>query len=147
MHSRIVSLLFISAGWALCWCALGCHDNGNPTQTSMIQPTLSSIQVNIFDKSCASSSCHSSEGQRGGLVLEAGNSYSNLVNALCSNPNAQTLNMRRVVPFKPDSSFILTKLTGPGPNEGSLMPYGSSKLPQEMIDAVRKWIESGAKNN
>ncbi len=140
------------AGILLAGCAFGammiaCGKNVAPTAVEPVQPTLSSIQAQVFNRSCALPSCHSSVSQRGGLILEAEKSYANLVNVRCVNDTARSQNKRRVVPFKPDSSFLFIKITGPGSGEGSLMPDGAGKLPQQMIDAIRQWIEQGAQNN
>lgn len=48
---------------------------------------------------------------------------------------------------KPDSSFILQKLS-PKPPFGDPMPMKrKTPFPQDTIKIIRKWIEQGAKNN
>ena len=51
----------------------------------------------------------------------------------------------RVVPGHPERSFLIDKLTGPGPDEGSTMPYTGSLLPSSQIEVIRTWIRQGAR--
>lgn len=61
-----------------------------------------------------------------------------------------------VVPFEPDESFLLTKLTGPlGASEGKLMPFDPdtgepihpSPVTRAELEALTHWIEAGAAND
>lgn len=139
----------VAQGRIACWLGLclgltGCGSEGGPTEP-MVEPTLASIQQNVFDTGCALFSCHSSASQRGGLVLEDGRSYAQLVNAPAENGAARGAGKLRVVPGHPEQSFLLDKLTGPGPGEGSLMPYTGSRLSRAQVDVIRTWIRQGAK--
>jgi len=53
----------------------------------------------------------------------------------------------RVQPGSPDSSFLLLKLIAPDTSQGEIMPKGTDKLSQNEIDAIRRWILSGAPDN
>jgi len=140
---RLAPLL--CASW---WLGLsGCEHTIAPTANATVQPTLASIQSQVFNVSCALPSCHSSASQRGGLILEQGKSYGNLVNVLATNTAARAKKMRRVVPSQPDSSFLLAKLIGPESREGSLMPEGAGRLSPQAIEAIREWIRLGAQRN
>ena len=119
----------------------------NPVDAPTVLPTLTSIQQNIFNKSCTTSSCHSTFGNGGGLVLESGKAYSYLINATPTSDGALSRHLVRVNPGKPDSSFLLIKLTGPLPDEGVQMPNKGGSLSAEQINAVRQWIADGAKND
>lgn len=107
--------------------------------------TLADVQQKVFNQSCVFSSCHSKLGRRGNLVLEPGKSYSNLVNAPAENEVARAAGKIRVVPGNPEQSFLIQKLTRPGPGEGEFMPYATEGLPEDKIQLVRKWIKDGAK--
>lgn len=137
---------------ALCslavWIVLGSMVTGcsnDPASTGIPpEPTFSAIQQEIFAKSCAFSSCHGADGQRGGLVLEGNNVYDALVGVRPEDTTARGLGFLRVMPGKPDSSFLLRKVVGPGPGEGTRMPDGLGALEQTSIDAIREWIRRGA---
>lgn len=109
--------------------------------------TYSAIQTQILKPNCTTSSCHSTLGQRGGLILDSAVAYENLVNVIPVNDAARAAGLKRVVPFKPDSSFILIKLTGPRTGEGEQMPYSGVHLDETSIAAIRKWITEGALKN
>ena len=59
---------------ALCGCGGGDSSGSAPTTA-----TFERIQTQVFDVSCSSDSCHSSVGQAGGLVLDAGYSWDELM--------------------------------------------------------------------
>jgi hypothetical protein len=131
---------------ALCISSLaGCGGTVDPVVT--VQPTFTSIQQNVFARSCSSTSCHSTFSQRGALVLEPDKAYSNLVGVRPDNIAARNRGLFRVLPGTPDSSFLMIKLTGPGPDEGDRMPYSNDPLSQQAIDAIRTWIANGAKRD
>lgn len=103
------------------------------------------IQEYIFDKSCASSTCHAAPANSRGLSLEYRLSYDALVGVVPQNPAAAAAGMKLVDPENPDNSFLLTKLIGPeSPDQGSRMPFGGGMIHAGKIDAIRTWIEAGA---
>ncbi len=106
--------------------------------------TFRELQTKIFNQSCLSSSCHSSAGKAGDLVLEEGLAYDSLVGVRSSTPSAAAAGLMRIDPGHPERSFLLTKLTGPGPDQGDLMPRGMSGLQGIEIDALRAWVQAGA---
>ena len=77
-------------------------------------------------------------------MLEAGRSYRQLVGVLAENEAARAKGKLRVAPGHPEQSFLLDKLTGPGPDEGDVMPYTGTALPADQIEAIRQWIQRGA---
>jgi hypothetical protein len=104
--------------------------------TSNMAAKFSSIQAEVFSKSCALSGCH---GGSQNPNLSAGLAYDNLVNqASLENPS-----MMRVKPGDSSNSFLMKKLTGDGT---SLMPP-SGQLSQVKIDSIALWINNGALNN
>ena len=124
-------------------CSLtGCAGNGPvPAGAGSL---FDDIQRTIFNVSCISAPCHSSTSQQGNLVLEEGVSYGYLVGVAPFNDVARAMGLERVVPGNADMSFLLIKLTNPGPGEGSPMPLGMPPLSAADIEKVRAWILSGA---
>lgn len=104
---------------------------------------LAWIQTNVFDASCARSSCHVTGNEAGGLVLEAGKSHDYLVNM----PSTVDHGMMRVMPGDPAQSYLLVALGGePGmPPEGTVMPWGGlPMLCAQEVDALERWVTAGA---
>jgi hypothetical protein len=124
----------------------GCH---TVEPAPVVDPTLSSIQTNIFDKSCSTpGACHGGDSPKAVLSLEPGKSYQSLLFGKIQNDTALKYYRGRVVPNKPDSSFLCAKLMGMlRPDEGDRMPDRLNSIPQLYIDAVRQWIANGAKDN
>lgn len=104
-----------------------------------LQPTLASIQANVFSIDCAVSGCHGGASAQQGLRLDAGFAYGNLVNV----PSPRDSSLIRVIPADPDDSFIIHKLEGTQAL-GDRMPDGGPYLPQSTIDVIRQWIANGA---
>ena len=102
--------------------------------------TLAEIQTTIFTPTCATVGCHNGQSHAENLNLIDGASYSQLVSVL-STVNASLL---RVDPGHPETSFLITKLVGPPPGEGSPMPLTGGPLPAEQIQLIRDWILQGA---
>lgn len=139
----------IALGLGCAWVLMGCAGDGPPPTAA--QPTATSgasldvIQRTIFDPDCLSSGCHNSSDRAGALVLEAGQSYANLVNVAPDNPAAQAQGWKRVVAGDPATSFLLTKLTLTGAGAlGSPMPLSRPPLSPDQIELVRSWILAGA---
>ncbi|MCS6804819.1 MAG: hypothetical protein RMM98_08895 [Acidobacteriota bacterium] len=107
--------------------------------------TLDQLRQNIFIPTCSTTSCHSSLRAAGGLVLDEFNAYANLVDVLAENPAARAAGKRRVVPGKPQESFLYQKITGQlGPGEGERMPQAGTILPPAQVEMIRQWILNGA---
>ncbi len=110
-------------------------DDGDNQQT--IEATFSSIQKNILTPGCVNRGCHPPAGP---MSLKEGEAYQNLVNQ----PSAY--GMPRVDPGKPDNSALYLKVVGDA-RTGARMPLNAPPLSQEQIDAIRTWIQNGAKND
>lgn len=110
-----------------------------------LDPTLTNVQAEVFDKSCAFSSCHGSAGGSGKLDLTPGESHGELVEVAADYDPTQTL----VVPGAPDESFLMTKLflSEPTDAEGDPMPQTGGALDDEKIALVEAWIAAGAKDD
>lgn len=110
-----------------------------------LQPSLDSIQANVFTPTCATAGCHTGPAGGGlpaGLDLsDADASFASLVNVV-SLQDAPTL---RVEPSNADASFLIHKLEGTqGPSAGGRMPAFGPPLDQATIDIIRNWIDNGA---
>jgi len=107
------------------------------------------LQRTVLTPTCAQSDCHASAlPTSGNLALTPAVAYDNLVNARPSSLAADRDGLKRVVPFKPDSSLLFQKvvlaLAAHNGEYGNVMPVGSPALTQGQVDFIRKWIEAGA---
>jgi hypothetical protein len=93
----------------------------------------------IFTDNCAFSGCHAADTASGGMVLDEGQAYANLVNVTSS----EVAPDKRVVPGNSGASYIIEKLTSTQPRSGAQMPLGSN-LPADLIELIRTWIDEGA---
>ena len=100
--------------------------------------TLAEIQTNVFTPSCATGGCHSGGTPQGGLNLEAGQAFNNLVNVASVNSVCAAL---RVSPGDPDNSCLVQRIEG---SVAPQMPFGGPALSQALIDDIREWISNGA---
>src|SRR5258706_4545579 len=106
--------LLAAALLTLAACGAGSGDNTPPAG---LQPTLASIQDNVFTVTCAVSNCHGGAGAQFGLRLDPGFSAGNLINV----PSPRDPNLIRVVPGDPDASFLIHNLHG-WPTHGNPLP-------------------------
>lgn len=121
-----------------------CGDGG-AADSAPPRATFARIQTEIFDVSCSSNSCHSSVGQAGGLVLEAGSSWAALMGQPPTNPFAANRGFMRVMRGVPERSFLLAKLTNNlAAGEGKPMPYNAAPLDAATIEILAAWIAAGA---
>jgi len=119
----------------------GLDQNGQPivSPPTGLQPTLASIQDNVFTVNCAVSGCHGGAGAQYGLRLDPGFSAGNLINV----PSPRDSNLIRVVPGDPDASFVIQKLQGTQ-TLGDRMPDGGPYLTTATVNVIRQWIQDGA---
>jgi mono/diheme cytochrome c family protein len=118
----------------------GCAEDGLLCENeNEIEPTLTSIQANVFTPLC--SVCHT-PGGTGPMPLDSeAASYDSLVNAGFS----FTCAFPRVDAGNPDGSCLVVKIEGAVDASGTAMPPPPAPpLSQEQIDAIRAWIEQGA---
>jgi len=144
---RVVLLAFVAVTGSACDEQL--RDVAGPTPD--LQPTLSSIQREIFNKQDSSgrlacTQCHTNAGRTptGGLLLTDGQSFASLVGqASRAKPGAVL-----VVPGDPNNSYIIQKLEGDPAIVGVRMPRGAGPfLTPGQISIIRRWIQLGAKND
>jgi len=100
---------------------------------------FSSIQNDVFSKSCATSGCH--EPNSVSPDLSKGQAYNSIVNVMSFNPP-----FPYVFPGKSDSSYIINKLRGVN-IVGERMPLNDNPLFSVDVDSIAAWIDRGALNN
>ncbi|MBI4518932.1 MAG: hypothetical protein HY699_24335 [Deltaproteobacteria bacterium] len=117
-----------------------------PTATPVwnADATLANLQTRIFTPDCARAFCHTAIDQAGELVLEEGHSFEQLVGIGASNFAAKQAGLVRVQPGDPEHSFLLIKVAGPDPSQGSGMPLGGDALAADKIELMHAWIRQGA---
>lgn len=118
--------------------------------TPNLQPTLSSIQQEIFNTTDASgrqacANCHTDAGRNpaGGLNLRSGVSFGALVNVR-SGAKAGAV---RVIPGDPENSYLIHKLEGRADIVGTRMPRGNTLLTEGQMLVIKRWIALGARND
>lgn len=111
-----------------------------PTNSSAPLAKLSSIQIKVFNNSCALANCHSEASNQGNLTLTSGQSFSNLVNV----QSVLFPQFKRVQPGDGGNSLLIKILKG----EVNLrMPLNGTPLSNDVIDSIEAWINQGALNN
>jgi hypothetical protein len=104
---------------------------------SGIQPTLASIQEQVFAPIC--STYHGGANPAPGQNLSSiENSIVNLINVDSSNSE-----FKRVLPGDASNSYLYLKITG-NSLSGSRMPLGGTALPEETIGGIKQWIDQGS---
>jgi hypothetical protein len=146
------SLEIVTATLIIFWFVSGCEhaelmqSQGGNFQSGSVDSmaTFSWIQANVFNQNCAIPACHVQGSAAFGLVLSEGQAYGNLVDIPAQGP--QSFSILRVKPGDPDSSYLVWKLEGRSGIEGVQMPRGRPPLPQEEIDAIKRWIQGATRN-
>jgi hypothetical protein len=106
--------------------------------------TFTQIQAQIFTPSCAKSGCHVSGVATGGMVLEAGRSYAEIV----GRPSQESPLLARVQPGDAERSYLFKKVRGDADISGSRMPRdGPPFLSAAELEGIAAWIRAGAPNN
>jgi hypothetical protein len=130
---------------------MGCGDSGCPNGQvecdgvciDEIEPTLTSIQPEVFSVSCTASACHDANGPSEGLDLS---SLSASETSLINVDSVQVPAKLRVAPGDSSASYLMNKLLGVD------IPLGTTQMPQldpdglcaPKIDAIEQWIDDGA---
>lgn len=126
----------------------GCGSVKSPTEPAE-EPggtalPFSRIQAEVFTPSCAKSGCHAASSGAGGLVLEAGRSYGEIV----GRPATERPSLALIEPGAPERSYLIKKLRGDPDITGDRMPLDRpGGLPQEQIDGIIAWVRAGAPND
>ena len=152
-HRRVVlAALALAAGAASLGCpgnGVGLDANGNPigSASSCTDSICFERDVQpILTANCALSGCHAGTTPQQGESLVDGLAYQNIVNVA----SHEVPGMKRVLPFQPDSSYMVHKIQGVQASvggSGGQMPLGLTPLTAQQIAIIRAWITAGAKNN
>jgi hypothetical protein len=128
------------ASLALAACDEKLSDLTGPTPN--LQPTLSSIQSEIFSQRCTG--CHNGSTRFLPAVmnLTPGNAYGSLVGVA----SIQRSGLQRVAPGDPENSYIVHKLEGTA-GIGAQMPLAGTPLTAGQMTVIKRWIELGAPND
>lgn len=102
-----------------------------------LQPTLASIQAQVFTPVCTG--CHAGAGAPVGLRLDTANAYALLVGVA----SGEVPSLQRVKPGDPANSYLVHKLEGTAA-VGARMPFGGPYLDDATIAVIRTWIANGA---
>lgn len=154
MHTRSARFTISGLVAAFTMMAGGCDeklaDVAGPSPN--LQPTFASIQAEIFETTDASgraacTQCHTDAGGRnpsGGLNLRRDLAFASLVN-IASRGKTGAI---RVIPDDADDSYIVQKLTGAPGIIGERMPRtGGPYLTEGQISIIKRWIDTGARND
>jgi len=112
--------------------------------------TFERIEKQVFNQSCALSSCHDSQTHKNNLILESSSAYTELINVTPTNAAAAAAGWKRVTVTAPDTgdpttSLLFNKVNGSLPaGFGARMPFGRPPLDNNLIDIIQLWIEAGA---
>ena len=133
----VASIVLLNLGIIAC----GSKENDSATEDFLATPaTFTMVQEEIFQPSCAFSSCHGSGA--GYLLLDGESDYDNLVNASSANRVGEIL----VIPNDVETSYLWRKcVSGQNITGGYMAPNVGISERQEAI--LRSWIEDGAQNN
>ena len=132
----VVIFLMVLSG-----CGAGGGDDDDDDGGGELQPTLQSIQANIFGPICAQAGCHVGGSAQQGLMLDSvANSFQDLVGIA----STEAPSLLRVDPGNPDSSYLVHKIEGRSTIVGAQMPLNQPGLSGPQITAIRSWIQNGA---
>ncbi len=139
--------LSVVAGFAVLT-GVACAGDGTGLElvSEVDQVTLSGDVQPIFTATCALSGCHAGSNPEEGQNLSAGQTFANVVNV----PSRQLPILNRVTPGRPDSSYLVLKLTGmhlDAGGSGDQMPLGGTPLSMNQLGIIGRWILNGALNN
>jgi hypothetical protein len=141
MKAAVVGMLALSLS--------ACSDDGGQEVgapvTETATPAVSLFRSNIaplLTSRCAT--CHLTGQEAGNMSLIPDKAIATLVGV----KSVEATLLVRVVPGKPDDSYLVMKLEGTHIERGgtgAAMPFGTPPLSKEEIAKVRQWISEGAK--
>jgi len=137
--ARIAAVVALVLGVASCG-GDGVIDDGGPPVVDA--PTLTSLQTSIFTPKCALPACHAAPSPQQGMELSPGHTYPLTVGV----DSTEVPAFKRVAPGNASDSYLYMKLAGDPRIVADRMPLDGFVTPAE-IDAVRAWIDAGAKDN
>jgi hypothetical protein len=108
-----------------------------------VQPTLQSIQANVFTPTCSVAGCHDGGGTQLPRSMDLRNETASRT-SLAGVASLQVPSLQRVAPGNAADSYVIRKLEGDPGISGQRMPFGGPYLDQSTIDTIREWIDNGA---
>ena len=120
----------------------GCPSPATPPPVPTI--AFAAIRDAILVPRCAIPTCHDAAARSGNLALDAASAYDALVGVEPNIDTAREAGLLLVDPGEPDNSFLLIKLSGPPPDQGSRMPLTGTPLSESETAAIADWIARGA---
>jgi len=99
--------------------------------------------VPIFKSRCVI--CHMPGSEQAGLALHPKGGYANLIDVKSTEST-----LMRVAPGSAERSYLYRKLLGTqaaAGGGGERMPFGDAPLSDAQLDTIRRWIESGARDD
>src|SRR3954471_12094880 len=125
--------------------SVGCGNKAEEPGTftgiyAMLFPTNTDARCNF---------CHSmpaSEKSNGHLHMGMDKSVAHAALVGKTSSSAKCMGRTYVVPYQPEMSFVLQKLSG-SPPCGDRMPVGGSALSEAQLEMIRSWIANGAKDD
>ena len=116
------------------------------TCIDVIPATLEGVTTQVFEKSCAYSTCHDADSPAAGLAFHDLATVAAAINTA----SAQDTSVMLIAPGDSANSYVYRKMLGENiaatdvnGNAGGIMPPGS-KLCAPKLEAVRAWIDGGA---
>lgn len=132
-------------------------DAGGARDARVDEPTESfkALYADILAPKCATSYCHVATNRGGLNMTSASEAYKRLVGKKAGDLErdpyslCKETGLTRVVPFDPDASLLMQKLTpsASGVVCGKAMPLDKPALPEPEIARIARWISQGAANN
>ncbi len=106
-------------------------------------PTFGDVYTNVLSKyGCTSSLCHGAKSGALGYFTDSKLAYDLLVNKASKVESCQFLPL--VLPGKPETSVLYTKVKTGIVTCGNKMPIGSQGLPEAAAKLIHDWIQAGA---
>jgi uncharacterized protein YjdB len=129
-------------------------DSGKDSAIVIVTNTAITLSGNVqpvFTTNCALSGCHTGASPMQGQNLSLDSTYKYVV-GVAANELLGGSGLKRVLPSRPDSSYLVHKIQGthllpPSLGTGVQMPEGHPPLSKGTINLIRNWILQGAKNN
>jgi mono/diheme cytochrome c family protein len=94
----------------------------------------------IFDRSCATSGCHSGKNPKAGLSLEGEAVFADMAGV----KSGQNAEMLLIDPENPSRSYLILKITGGEGMKGQKMPIMKKPLTDEELSALKDWVAQPA---
>lgn len=139
MNPKRIHLLLLIIITSISFVSCSEDETTAPPTSTAVTAKFSDIKAKVFTN-CIGAQCHSSAGNSGGLVLESGVAFNNLVGV---NSTLFT-GFKRVEAGNSANSILIKILKG---EVSPQMPFNGTPLSSATIDSIAKWIDNGALNN